>query len=51
MILVTPPRGRADQIAAACAAGLAILAEKPLADSLAEAEAIVARPPPRRACR
>jgi predicted dehydrogenase len=41
VILVTPPSGRADQIAAACAAGLAILAEKPLADSLAEAAAFV----------
>lgn len=43
VILVTPPFGRADQIAAACAAGLAILAEKPLADTLAEAEAFVAQ--------
>ena len=43
VILVTPPFGRANQIAAACAAGLAILAEKPLADSLAEAEAFVAQ--------
>jgi predicted dehydrogenase len=42
VILVTPPSGRAGQIAAACAARLAILAEKPLADSLAEAEAFVA---------
>jgi predicted dehydrogenase len=42
VILVTPPFGRADQIAAACAARLAILAEKPLADSLAEAERFVA---------
>jgi predicted dehydrogenase len=43
VILVTPPHGRAGQIAAACAARLAILAEKPLADSLAEAEAFVAQ--------
>jgi predicted dehydrogenase len=43
VILVTPPHGRADQIAAACAARLAILAEKPLADSLVEAEAFVAQ--------
>jgi predicted dehydrogenase len=43
VILVTPPFGRAPQIAAACAAGLAILAEKPLADSLTEAEAFVAQ--------
>jgi len=42
VILVTPPFGRAPQIAAACAARLAILAEKPLADSLAEAETFVA---------
>ena len=41
VILVTPPQGRTDQIAAACVARLAILAEKPLADSLAEAEAFV----------
>jgi predicted dehydrogenase len=46
VILVTPPQGRADQIAAACAARLAILAEKPLADSLTEAEAFVAQAPP-----
>ena len=38
-ILATPPGGRDDQIAAACAAGLSILAEKPLADSVAAAEA------------
>jgi predicted dehydrogenase len=43
VILVTPPFGRAPQIAAACAAGLAILAEKPLADSLPEAETFVAQ--------
>jgi predicted dehydrogenase len=36
-ILVTPPGNRHAQIADACAAGLAILAEKPLADSLAYA--------------
>lgn len=43
VILVTPPFGRAAQIEAACAARLAILAEKPLADSVDEAEAFVAR--------
>ncbi len=43
VILSTPPDGREDQIAAACDAGLAILAEKPLADSVATAEAHVAR--------
>jgi predicted dehydrogenase len=43
VILATPPFGRTDQIAAACTARLAILAEKPLADSLAEAEAFVAQ--------
>ncbi len=41
VILVTPPAGRDEQIAAACAARLAILCEKPLADSLAAAEAHV----------
>jgi predicted dehydrogenase len=41
VILATPPSGREDQIAAACGAGLAILAEKPLADSVAAAEALV----------
>ena len=41
-LLCTPPGGRHGQIAAACAAGLAILAEKPLADTLADAEAHVA---------
>lgn len=40
-LLCTPPGGRHGQIAAACAAGLAILAEKPLADSLADAKAHV----------
>lgn len=43
VILSTPPGGREDQIAAACDAGLAILAEKPLADSVVAAEAHVAR--------
>ena len=43
VILSTPPGGRHDQIAAACDAGLAILAEKPLADSVAAAQAHVAR--------
>lgn len=42
VILSTPPGGREDQIAAACAAGLAILAEKPLAGSVETAEAHVA---------
>ncbi len=41
VILVTPPANRQDQIADACTAGLAILAEKPLADSLAQARACV----------
>jgi predicted dehydrogenase len=42
VILATPPGGREDQIAAACAARLPILAEKPLADSVAGAAAHVA---------
>ena len=42
VILATPPGGREDQIAAACDHRLAILAEKPLADSVATAEAHVA---------
>ncbi|MFN8058538.1 MAG: Gfo/Idh/MocA family oxidoreductase [Vicinamibacterales bacterium] len=42
VILSTPPEGRDAQIAAACAAGLAILAEKPLAVSVEAAEAHVA---------
>ncbi len=42
VILSTPPGGREAQIAAACAARLAILAEKPLADSVEAAEAHVA---------
>jgi predicted dehydrogenase len=41
-LLCTPPAGREDQIASACAARLAILAEKPLADSVSTAEAYVA---------
>ena len=41
-LLCTPPKGRQAQIEAACAGGLAILAEKPLADSVEEAEAWVA---------
>jgi predicted dehydrogenase len=41
-LLCTPPAGRHAQVAAACRADLAILAEKPLADSLADAEAHVA---------
>ncbi|SHI66577.1 Gfo/Idh/MocA family protein [Wenxinia saemankumensis] len=42
-ILVTPPGGRAAQIDACLAAGWDILAEKPLADSVAEAARFVAR--------
>ena len=42
VILITPPAGRDAQIGAACRAGLAILAEKPLADSVAAASAHVA---------
>jgi predicted dehydrogenase len=42
VILATPPARRDSQIAAACAARLPILAEKPLADSLAAATAHVA---------
>lgn len=42
VILATPPGNREAQIAAACAARLPILAEKPLADSLSAAEAHVA---------
>jgi predicted dehydrogenase len=42
VILSTPPGNRDDQIAAACAARLPILAEKPLADSLANAARHVA---------
>jgi len=41
-LLCTPPAGRHAQVAAACAGGLAILAEKPLADTVADAEAHVA---------
>jgi predicted dehydrogenase len=41
-LLCTPPGGRHGQVAAACAAALAILAEKPLADTFANAEAHVA---------
>ena len=41
-LLCTPPAGRHDQVSAACSAGLAILAEKPLADSVSDAEAHVA---------
>ena len=40
-LLCTPPGGRQSQVAAACAAGLGILAEKPLADTLADAESYV----------
>ena len=42
VLLCTPPGGRHSQVAAACAAGLGILAEKPLADTLADAESHVA---------
>lgn len=41
VLLCTPPSGRAAQIEAACRAGVAILAEKPLADSLTEAASFV----------
>ena len=41
VLLCTPPAGRAAQVEAACRAGVAILAEKPLADSLAEAARFV----------
>ena len=41
-LLCTPPSGRQSQVAVACAAGLGILAEKPLADTLADAESHVA---------
>lgn len=41
-LLCTPPGGRHEQIASACDAGLAIFAEKPLADTLEDAEAHVA---------
>ncbi len=34
VLLITPPSGREEQIALCCQAGLPILAEKPLADSL-----------------
>lgn len=37
VLICTPPTGRQDQIAACCRLGLAILAEKPLADDLATA--------------
>jgi predicted dehydrogenase len=42
VVLCTPPGDRHEQVAAACAAGLAILAEKPLADNVADAESHVA---------
>jgi predicted dehydrogenase len=42
VLLCTPPGGRHGQVAAACEAGLAIFAEKPLADTLQDAEAHVA---------
>jgi len=40
-LLCTPPGGRHAQIEAACRAGLAILAEKPLADTVTDAESHV----------
>ena len=40
-LLCTPPGGRHSQVAAACAARLAILAEKPLADTVADAQSHV----------
>ena len=42
VILITPPGNRHSQIADACAARLAILAEKPLAEGVADARAHVA---------
>ena len=41
-LLCTPPAGRHKQVATACEAGMALLAEKPLADTLAAAERHVA---------
>ncbi|MEM1428094.1 MAG: Gfo/Idh/MocA family oxidoreductase [Pseudomonadota bacterium] len=41
VLLATPPGGRDDQIAQCCKAGLAILAEKPLADDVAHAARFV----------
>ena len=41
-LLCTPPAGRHGQVSAACSAGLAILAEKPLADTVGDAELYVA---------
>ena len=41
VLLATPPAGRAAQIAACCDHGLAILAEKPLADDIRTARACV----------
>ncbi|MFW5654019.1 MAG: Gfo/Idh/MocA family protein [Roseicyclus sp.] len=41
VLLVTPPGGREAQIEAALGAGLHIVAEKPLADSVAQAESYV----------
>ncbi|GGA55203.1 Gfo/Idh/MocA family protein [Pelagibacterium lentulum] len=41
VLLSTPPSGRHDDIETACGAGLAILAEKPLANSVAEAARFV----------
>jgi predicted dehydrogenase len=43
VLLSTPPSGRQGDIEGACGAGLAILAEKPLADSVAEAARFVER--------
>jgi predicted dehydrogenase len=41
VLLVTPPGGREGQVEAACKAGLAILAEKPLSDSIITAAQFV----------
>ena len=41
-LLCTPPAGRHGQVRAACDAGLALLVEKPLADTVADAAAHVA---------
>jgi predicted dehydrogenase len=43
VILCTPPQGREEQVQIACSAGLAILAEKPLADTVELARRYVNR--------
>ncbi|MEM6593715.1 MAG: Gfo/Idh/MocA family oxidoreductase [Pseudomonadota bacterium] len=42
VLLATPPAGRAGQIEACCRLGVAVLAEKPLADDIADAARFVA---------